>query len=598
MRLTIPRWANAVSEARNKPRGPGSIVDWLQSLERGAHDKKRRDVINPTLCDEALDLLRPSLPPPSTCDIIDVNPGAGIWSQQLHQALKPRRHVFVEIEYDSYKKTLDPLLQQPESAYRLAPTIIDALDEKQDFLSPQLRETYASTASQLPTSQLIITANLAQKSVKSNGFQGPLSKLFLEHYYRATAMGSGAFPWHKYGLVKLLAWVPEADKLTFIPRCTLWRFRTPKQLEAACHITEYVSPSSNDGRRALVHAWHGAQSDSAAEVAAKQSASNIVIPKYRQQSPPQPPSHFYTPTEQNLPLLQAIKKRSPLVDQYIAAYNDMKASDPVWLGRFTEDQNLLMKERIKDKNHPKMRFSALHTRMKTNHGHYQGVEVLAHQQIDIERQLIAFRRNNPEDITGYRNLVKEITPAWDRIKLQQAALFKDSRAAVKKAVDDYRALNHTPHVLSWNNRTFEPLLCNPKKDFYPHYDMSLIDFTPRPEFAQALNTADRQITFDYLCHVLDFVRTTSVKEALSSLVGGDEAFEKFVGKLGEPGGIPSLTDPLYGGLHDLDDFRLRTMSVQQLMDVTLAYEAWPWRLSVNGMMDAVSTHNVSGRKPL
>lgn len=594
MRLTIPRWTSAVSEATGKSRGP--IVDWLQSLD--GHDKRRRDVINPALCDEALDLLRPSLPPPSTCDIIDINPGAGIWSQQLHQVLKPRRHVFVETEYKNYKKALEPLLRQSESAYRLAPTINDALDDKQDFLSPQLRETCASAASPSSTSQLIITANLAQRVVASNGFQGPMSKLFLEHYYRSIAMGTGAFPWHRYGFVRLLAWVPEADKLSFMPRCTLWRFRSAKQLEAVCHVTEFVSPSVNNGSASMIRPWYRAQLDSAEEVAAKSSASKIIIPTYRQQPSPQPPTSFYTPIEQNFPLLQSIKNRPPLVNEYIAAYNEFKASDPEWLDRFMQNPKMLMRERIKDKTHPKSRFAQLRSRMKTTHGHHQNVDALAQQQVDIERRLIAFRRNDPEDIAGYRDLVKTITPMWDRLKSQQGALFKDSRVAVKKAVDDLRALLHTPHVLSWNNRTFEPLLCHPKKDFYPNNAMSLMDFIPRLEYVQTFNTGERQITFDYLSHVLDFVRAISVKEALSTLVGGDEAFEKFVGKIGEPGGIPSLTDPLYGGLHDLDDFRLRTMSIQQLTDVVLAYEKWPWRLSVNAMIDAVSTSYMNGRKVL
>lgn len=71
-------------------------------------------------------------------------------------------------------------------------------------------------------------------------------------------------------------------------------------------------------------------------------------------------------------------------------------------------------------------------------------------------------------------------------------------------------------------------------------------------------------------------------------MGGSEACERFVGKFGEPGGISSLNDPLYGGSHDLDDVRLRTMNAQQLVDITLAYNRWPFRMGLNEMIDAMS----------
>lgn len=592
MRLTIPRWASAVSKATGKP--GAAVVERLQSLQK--HDRKRRDVINPDLCDEALDLLRPLLPPPSTCDIIDVSPGVGIWSQRLHQVLKPRRHVFVETEYDNYEENLAPLLAQPQSAYRLAPTISDALDEKQDFLSSGLRESYTSldseareAASQSSTSQLIITANLAQKSVKSNGFQGAMSKLFLEHFYRNTIMGTGAFPWHKYGLVRLLAWIPEVDKSSFIPRCTSYRYRSAKQLEACCHITEIISSFPHDNKVSQMRPWFGAEMESVREVAARQSASNVVIPAYRQQPPPKPPSAFLTPVEQNFPLLKSIGDRPRLVDEYIAAYNDMKASDPEWLeGYMDRPHRTRWDNHIKDQSDPRIKFSKLRIRMKTAHANYGKVDDLVCAQIEIERRLIAFRRNDPGDVTGYLELLNSLLPTLDRLKSRQAALFKDSRHAAKKAVDDYRALNHTPHLLCWHNRPFEPLLCHPKQDFFPQYAMSLLDITPRAEFVQKVNTADLQIVFDYLCHNLEFSRMRSVKEALEILVGGSEACERFVGTFGEPGGIPSLTDPLYGGSHDLDDFRLRTMNTQQLVDITLAYNRWPFRMSLNEMIEAMS----------
>lgn len=601
MRLTSPRWARAVATTT----GSGAIrqnatVDWLHSLAN--HDIKRRDVVNPELCDEALALLRPSLPSPSTCDIIDINPGAGVWSKKLNEALKPRRHVFIETEYHNYQDALTPLLQHPESRYRIAPTIQDALDEKQDFLSAQLRYSYASSnqlsresVRRSPTSQLVITANLAQKAVRANGFLGKMSKLFFEHFYRNTTMGTGAFPWHKYGLVKLLAWIPEADKNSFNPRCSSFRYRATGQLEASCEIREIVASFPNDGRRNQTSPWYGAAVDSARETAAIQSASGLEIPYHRQQPLPKPPSIFFSPIPENFSQIQSVHDKPPLVNQWIAAYKSMKASDPEWLDSYMSDNDWFRKNRVPDKNDPRWVFARYHTRMRTTHGRYAKVDEVARAQVELERQLIAFRQENPEDIAGYLELVEQLRPRFNRLKERRKSFFKDNRSAAIKAIDDYRAFNYTPHLLNWNQRTFEPLLCHPREDFYPHQPMSLLEVTPRPDFVNTINTADLQIAFDYISHVLDLVRITSVKKALETLVGSGEAYEKFVGKFGEPGGIPSLTDPLYGGSHDLDDVRLRTLSARQMVDIALAYEAWPFRLSLNDMIDRVSTYN-SGRK--
>lgn len=599
MRLTSPRWASAISKLTGKGER-AATVNWLGSFS--SHDSKRRDVINPELCDEALDLLRPSLPPPSTCDIIDINPGAGVWSQRLHEVLKPRRHVFIETEYGNYQDALAPLLQQEESPYRIAPSIVDALDEHQDYLSTHLRQSYGNPidssrqhARQSPTSQLIITANLAQRGVRSNGFVGEMSKLFFEHFYRNTAMGTGAFPWHKYGLVKLLAWVPEVDKYSFNPRCASFRWRGAKQLEASCDIREIVASFPNDGLRSQLSPWHGAVLQSMREVAAVQSKNEYQPPPHRRQPMPQPPSIFLSPIEENFPLFQSIQGRPALVNQYIAAHKTVKELDPEWLEKYLNDGRFVQSNRIADKNDPRKIFSQYYIRMRTTHARYAKVDNLACAQVELERQIVAFRKEHPRDIKGYWELVEKLQPRFDMLREQRTKFFKDNRSAAMKAIDDYRALNHNPHLLHWNQRTFEPILCRARHDFFPHIPMTLLEVTPRPSFVNTINTADLQIVWDYLCHIFDFSRTVSIKEAIESLVGDGEAYELFVGKFGEPGGIPSLTDPLLGGSHDLSNVRLRTMSIQQLMDITLAYEAWPWRVGLNDMINAVSTFSGGGK---
>lgn len=592
MRLTSPRWAHAASKLTGRGE-QSATAEWLQSLS--GRDPKRRDIINPELCDEALALLRPSLPKPATCDVIDINPGAGIWSQRLNAVLKPRRHVFVETEYGKYKDALAPLLRRRESSYRLAPTIRDALDEKQDFLSAQLRESYAplqyddsGKATKAPTSQLIITANLASRTVRSYGFKGQMSKLFFDHFYRNTMMNAGSFPWHKYGLVKLLAWVPEADKESFNPRCTTSRYRAAKRLEATCDIREIVASFPYDGSTSMQIPWYGAALKSMRGVAENQPEERIEIPLHRIQPSPKPPSIFLTPVEENFKLLQSLQGKPPLINQYISAYHALKRSDPEWLDQYLSKDAARPKINMMSPEDPRRKFAHYHIRMMTTHKRYAKVDDLAFTHVELERRLVEYRQAHPDNIAGYKQLLESFQPRFELLKKQRAKFFKDNRHAAMKAIDDYRAFNQSPHILNWNNRPFEPLLCRPKQDFYPHTAMTLMEVTPRPSLLNTINTGDLQIVWDYIDHTFDTAKTTSIKQAIEALVGDGEAYDLFVGKFGEPGGIPSLTDPLLGGSHDLSDVRLRTMTVRQLTDITLAYEKWPWRIAVKEMVGRIT----------
>src|SRR4051812_35259567 len=72
------------------------------------------------ILDDALTRLAQSLQNHGHCDIIDVNPGVGLWSTKLHEFIKPRTHVLMEPEWKFYSRWLQPLLDQKDSKYVLA----------------------------------------------------------------------------------------------------------------------------------------------------------------------------------------------------------------------------------------------------------------------------------------------------------------------------------------------------------------------------------------------------------------------------------------------------------------------------------------------
>lgn len=642
-----PTWARIASRGRprarlrtlpaTQPQSPGQKLQRTPAEEEahwltrplnvpGAHDRRRIDITSPELCNEAIDLIQAtgSLPPPASCDVIDLNPGICVWSKALHKALKPRRHVLIEAERDTYAHAIDPLLADQGSHYRHAPSVLDAFDLRQDLLSPELREYHTNIdpaekdhVRYSHNKHLIITANLAGRVVTTGHYQGFLSKLFIDAFQRSIAFDTGHLHANKYGLIKLLAWIPETEKYSIVPRCTGPRFRTSRMLEAACHIREIVSSFPNHGQDKVNVPWHGAAIQSMQEVAQNQSKSGINVPDHRKQPEPQPPSAFYSADPANVENLRSLERRPPLVDQYITTYGKIQKEHSNWFKQFCEDRAADLRTDLRspkpdrlphhdaDTDFPpqttsddediRRQYITFRNRMTTTHNQFVKVDEHARRMIALERELTDLRRENPDDKTPYLVRLKELKDSGEFTRLEaiRQKFFKDNRHRYLKALDDYRSLLPQPHVLAWHNRTFEPLLCHPKTDFTPHQPMTLVEVTPKEEFVRRINTSTRWICFDFIVHQLDQYTHTTVKRALEKLIGEDDAkrYQDFVDS------IPSLTDPLYGGHHDLGMIRCRTLPMDTVIDIALAYEKYPFRKDEAHMVTiARGGHNLARKR--
>src|ERR1700677_3313119 len=82
--------------------------------------------------------MKPSLEKHIGCDIIDLNPGPGVWSSALHDFLKPRTHILMEPDHASYKPLLKPLLDAEGSTYKFIPKSGVIWSSLQEALSPEL----------------------------------------------------------------------------------------------------------------------------------------------------------------------------------------------------------------------------------------------------------------------------------------------------------------------------------------------------------------------------------------------------------------------------------------------------------------------------
>lgn len=72
------------------------------------------------MTDDIIERLKPSLEKHHGCDVIEINPGPGVWSSALHEVLKPRTHVLMEPDHEFFQPMLQPLLDA-DSSYKLVP---------------------------------------------------------------------------------------------------------------------------------------------------------------------------------------------------------------------------------------------------------------------------------------------------------------------------------------------------------------------------------------------------------------------------------------------------------------------------------------------
>lgn len=533
-----------------------------------------------------INLLRPTLPAPSSCDIIEINPGPCVWSQALHEALKPRSHALIEPQGSDHYQTAEALTKTEGSHYCLAKDATEALDLAN--LSPGFREHQQSLsenqkreARRQPTNQLIITANLSGKQIINTFFHGPRSKLFLDQFYRSIAFDAGAYEFNRYGLVRLLAWIPEQDKHGMMPRTTAWRYRPNKNQEASCHAREIVSSFPYHGLNPMGRPWHDVALESGRIVAERQQVNEITIPTDRAQPQPLPPFRYYDPIPANFDAMHSFEGRPAVVDEFIELWQTVESEHEEWLIEYIKATRQHKKPRI-PKEELLRTFARTNARMRTAHNQYRNIQETILHQIGLEQELVSLRRQYPDDKAPYLARLEELKPEFEKFRAIHAKSYKDNRHAVLKGIDDFRALYHNPSVLSWHTRLHEPLLSHPKTDFQPTREpLSLLEFVPKTSFVNAINTSDKQITFDYVNVCFDYARVTTLKKALEDLIGEGDLYAAFLQ------GLPSLTDPLHGGWHDLSDVRTRTLSVEATVEIAVAYEAWPYRISIERMLERI-----------
>ncbi|KIW27917.1 uncharacterized protein PV07_07613 [Cladophialophora immunda] len=543
-----------------------------KTLSRGSG---RYEITSQRLCDDILNRLRTSLPAPNTCDIIDINPGRGLWSKSLHHVLQPRRHVLVESDLERYTEYLQPLLKSHGSAYRHATILEDVFDPGKQLLN-QYDVEKAGSVGKVPeyNRSLLMTVNLSGGKISIGGYMGSLSRKFFDELYLSLLSNprSGFF---RYGLIRVLAWIPDHEKDSYIPRTVHARHKQTVMLEATTDITE-VAGASAEAKSTRYRKWPDLELEELAAIDAKtKGASGYKIPKSRLDTPPPRELLSIEPTPRNLRKAD-FTSDAEWVPRLLELDSHIKQKYPHWYRRYASGQSI---RKLGLKTPPQKEWGELLRRANTTHKtHMKAVEV-----VNQERQLISEwksaifnAKNSPLDPDTERSFQNRAEAIKENLK----ALNRTNRIFAEKAIDDCRAWDMSPPILAWNRREAHPLIVHDTEFDASYRQMALLDVVPRADLLSKVDTYDKMVCFRYIVATLSLYFSKSVAEALRGLV--HEGLNDFVKT------IPGIHDPTKGGWYDLTTLRVRVLPMDMFVEIGLAYEKWPFRTSTEAILMATA----------
>jgi len=263
----------------------------IKAKEKGRFfkgDRTRINITNEDFIDEILNYIKPSLMRHEGCDLIDLNPGAGVWSTKLHDLLRPRAHILMEPDTDLYESFLKPLTERPGVVLLPESGIVWKNVDKiltPEFLPHQVEQPRTfGPDSQPPTRNdtLLVTANLSM--FPSRKFLSFDSLALMVAFQLVSAIRAGGL-FQKYGQVRMLLWMSPADMRTLFPRSAQIRRRGPIDAEVNTEwIREVVGPEYTDEQtdRYKFQRDSNLEFQSAVDTVARMREQGLVMPAGRE----------------------------------------------------------------------------------------------------------------------------------------------------------------------------------------------------------------------------------------------------------------------------------------------------------------------------
>jgi transcription factor 1 len=533
------------------------------------------DVVSEALCDQILEYIGPDLDKHKGCDIIDLHPGACLWSQKVHERLKPRRHLLLEPDERYLDPFIKPLLDQKDSAYRhttlsgAAPKgYFDTYDKIfNDDLLPK-RDPLPSSDPRLrqPNDSLLVIGSLVRRynEFRTGGNTVAFPNLILHQMAEAAQMN---IMFQRYGLVRLLLWVPDETKTSILPDSILHKGGFSINLESSFDIDEIVGSDRSQVTRTDMHKkiHHHQRQDQldvwgARRVLERMQSKNMSIPEHRR-----PDIH---------------QKALDADDESLQGYNPIRLPKDKPLQTLVADheeqlakfQEFAAIPRVKRKHR-----AAPTSRSKLTSASQEYIKIIEHpncrlfldvwgEQVALEHEYSSTKTNLPEEVR--EDMESRLVTASHNLSSAFQKLFsQDMQRQVLVLLDEIFALCKPNPMLQWDRRSFEPMTVA-VEEFWPRFPMRLLDLKPRKDALgdDLMNVTEATHLRRGLLKALFTHPSVPLLESIDRLGPGAR---DLIG--------PEFKDSFTGGRMDPKYLLTKDITREQLNALTRAYIEWPFR---------------------
>jgi mitochondrial transcription factor 1 len=456
-----------------------------------------------------------------------------------------------------YRPFLEPLLSKPNTTLIPKSGILwKELSDVWQYLPHQADASGLATETSAPTRNdtLLVTANLASHPKKRYRTFDSMAVMFM--YQLLSSIKTGSL-FQKYGLVRMLVWMNDEDKRTFLPHCAQKRMKSAMTAEFSCDwMTEIAgmdrsARNSPSAKTAVRDSWLDMESGHA--TLRRMADAGVSMPQSRETN-----------------YVQRLLKMDPDIGR-----NRTGESKTPWLERpyLSELKDLEGAHAASEFARGSTEYKRL-TNLRTA-SKKAGKDAHLHVQLLQERDAIADLRE--AGITDEATIqVRE--RIWnDKVR----ALGKNIRIDFRQLRDNLHIFQQTPPVLHWDRRSVEPLAVQ-STEFFPNIECCLLDIQPKAMHPllreMGPNSSRAGDMFELMLGSLVHSSVDPLSKALESLWPG------------APEGIiphcPSLRERSLGGMPGAEYAELcpRVLNERQWMEILGAWMKWPFRPSYHDMV--------------
>uniref|UniRef100_A0A8H7NHV7 Uncharacterized protein n=1 Tax=Bionectria ochroleuca TaxID=29856 RepID=A0A8H7NHV7_BIOOC len=438
-----------------------------------------------------------------------MNPGVGVWSRALHDAVQPRQHIMMEPRAEEYSPFLTEAMGDRQNV-KIIP--------KQGIIWKDLHETLrahlAPHHTPTPRGQkperndsILVTMNVSawpEKPVYSFPSLSVMVAYQLIRYIRTSSF------FQQYGLVRVLLWTNNDFKYRLLPRSVGERVRSNFEAELSCEYIHEVAGIDaydfNYFRRNSRDEWLSYESAARCYRNMKDLGIDTI---------PGRETRMFKALEADPAQL--------LKPQKLAGRNPISVLRP-----FQDELEKLEQEASELSDSARnIRLNTLRTRVAA-----EGQEsILVLELLQTLEKLSAMGPSHPD----FAPLEAEFNNRIDGMKRNLREIF----CAVRDNYFSFRR-NKGPTLL-WDRRAYEPLTADPT-EFWPNAPVCLLDIQPRavdPLFHEIGPSSTRSgDVSDILLRTAFAHRALSLPRVMASMWPG---FADLVDQ------CPSFTDPRLGG---------------------------------------------------